>query len=70
MAIEVSVSDARRRFGELCDAAVDDETILIHRVGVEDVALVAADELRALQTTIEGAKRANNFPPPSQPTGE
>jgi antitoxin YefM len=52
MAIETTYTQARASFAALCDAATEDrETIIIHRRGTEDVALVAADELRSLQET-------------------
>lgn len=52
MAIETTYTQARAAFASLCDAATDDrETVIIHRRGTEDVALIAADELRSLQET-------------------
>lgn len=52
MAIETTYTQARASFASLCDAATDDrETVIIRRRGSEDVALVAADELRSLQET-------------------
>ena len=52
MAIETTYTQARATLAALCDAAVDDrETVIIHRRGTEDVALIAADELRSLQET-------------------
>ena len=52
MAIETTYTQARASFAALCDAATEDrETVIIHRRGTEDVALVAADELRSLQET-------------------
>lgn len=52
MAIETTYTQARASFAALCDAATDDrETVIIHRRGAEDVALVAAAELRSLQET-------------------
>jgi antitoxin YefM len=52
MAIETSYSEARANFARLCDrAAADRETIIIHRRGAADVALIAADELASLEET-------------------
>ena len=52
MAIETTYTQARASFAALCDAATEDrETVIIHRRGAEDVALVAAAELRSLQET-------------------
>lgn len=45
-------SRARKTLGRLCDEAVSTrEPIIIMRRGTEDVALVAADELRSLMET-------------------
>jgi antitoxin YefM len=52
LTIQTSYTDARSRFAELCDRAVDDrETIVIHRRGAGEVALIAADELESLRET-------------------
>lgn len=52
MAIETTYTQARASFAALCDAATEDrETVIIHRRGTEDVALVAAAELRSLEET-------------------
>ncbi|HEX8208814.1 MAG TPA: type II toxin-antitoxin system prevent-host-death family antitoxin [Longimicrobium sp.] len=52
MAIETTYTQARASFAALCDAATEDrETVIIHRRGTEDVALVAASELRSLEET-------------------
>lgn len=52
MAIETTYTRARASLGALCDAATRDrETVIIRRRGTEDVALIAADELRSLQET-------------------
>ena len=52
MAIETTYTNARASFAALCDAAAEDrETVIIHRRGSDDVALIAADELRSLQET-------------------
>jgi len=52
MAIETTYTQARASFASLCDAAIDDrETVIIRRRGNEDVALIAAAELRGLQET-------------------
>jgi antitoxin YefM len=50
--IETSYTDARARFAEYLDRAADDrETIIVHRRGRPDVAIIAADELAGLQET-------------------
>lgn len=52
MAIETTYTQARASLAALCDAATDDrEIVIIRRRGAEDVALVAASELRSLQET-------------------
>jgi antitoxin YefM len=52
MSTEMTYSDARARFGELCDeVASTRDAVIIHRRGAEDVALVAASELRGLIET-------------------
>jgi antitoxin YefM len=52
MAIETTYTQARASFAALCNAATDDqETVIIRRRGAEDVALIAAAELRSLQET-------------------
>jgi antitoxin YefM len=52
MAIETTYAQARVSLGRLYDAVTKDrETIIIHRHGGEDVALIAADELRSLEET-------------------
>lgn len=52
MAIETTYTRARAAFASLCDAATEDrETVIIHRRGSEDVALIAAAELRSLEET-------------------
>ena len=52
MAIETTYTQARASFAALCDAATEDrETVIIRRRGTEDVALVAAAELRSLEET-------------------
>lgn len=52
MAIETTYTQARASLASLCDAAIDErETVIIHRRGSEDVALVAAAELRSLEET-------------------
>lgn len=50
---EVSYTYARAHLAELCDKAVDDrESVIITRRNGESVALIAADELSAMETTI------------------
>ena len=52
MPAETTYSHARAHFAALCDEAVSTrEPIIIHRRGAEDVALIAADELRGLMET-------------------
>jgi len=50
--IETSYTDARARLAEYLDRAVDDrETIVVHRRGRPDVAIIAADELAGILET-------------------
>lgn len=52
MPIETTYAHARKSLGRLCDAVTEDgETIIIRRPGGNDVALIAADELRSLEET-------------------
>jgi antitoxin YefM len=52
MPTEISYSHARAHFAALCDEAVSTrEPIIIHRHGADDVALIAADELRGWMET-------------------
>jgi antitoxin YefM len=52
MAIETTYTQARASLAALCDAATDDrEIVIIRRRGADDVALIAAAELRSLQET-------------------
>jgi antitoxin YefM len=49
MATETTYTRARANLARLCDsAATDREVVIIHRRGAEDVALIAASELRSL----------------------
>ncbi len=49
MATETTYTRARANLARLCDsAAADREVVIIHRRGAEDVALLAASELRSL----------------------
>jgi antitoxin YefM len=49
MATETTYTQARANLAKLCDsAAADREVVIIHRRGAEDVALIAASELRSL----------------------
>lgn len=51
---ETTYTFARAHLAELCDRAVDDrEAIIIKRRNGRDVALVAAEELSAMETTIQ-----------------
>lgn len=52
MTIQTTYTDARARFAELCDRALDDrQVVVIRRRGREPVALLAASELASLQET-------------------
>ncbi len=52
MPTETTYSDARANLGVLCDRVTSSrEPVIIHRRGSEDVALVAADDLRGLLET-------------------
>jgi antitoxin YefM len=49
MATETTYTRARANLARLCDsAAADRDVVIIHRRGAEDVALIAASELRSL----------------------
>ena len=51
--METSYTHARQHFAELCDKVIDDcETIIIHRRGKPDVALIGADELSSILETL------------------
>lgn len=53
MAIETTYSHARANLATLWDRVVDDrETVIIKRRGAEDIALIAADELRSMEETL------------------
>lgn len=52
MSIETTYTHARAHLAELCDAAAQDrQIIIIRRRNVEDVAMIAADELSSLLET-------------------
>jgi antitoxin YefM len=52
MAVETTYSQARANLKDLLDEVVDSrETVIIHRRGGDDVALIAVEELRALIET-------------------
>lgn len=52
MAIETTYTQARASLARLMEEVTDNrETVIIHRRGGEDVALIAADELRSLRET-------------------
>jgi antitoxin YefM len=52
MSIETTYTAARANLAKLLDSAVEDrEIVLIRRRGIEDVALIAADELESLLET-------------------
>jgi antitoxin YefM len=47
--IHIAYSQARARLAALCDEVTNNrEVVIIQRSGAEDIALVAADELRSL----------------------
>ena len=52
MPIKTTLAEARASLAALCAAATDGETILIHRDGRDDVALISAAELRSLRETV------------------
>jgi len=52
MAKETTYTEARANLASLCDQVAESrETLIIHRRGARDVALVAADELEAITET-------------------
>lgn len=52
MAIQTTYTQARAELARLCDAAANDnEVVIISRRGADDVALVSAAELRSLRET-------------------
>ncbi|HEX2188779.1 MAG TPA: type II toxin-antitoxin system prevent-host-death family antitoxin [Longimicrobiaceae bacterium] len=52
MAIETTYTQARASLARLLDEVTENrETVIIHRRSGEDVALIAADELRSLRET-------------------
>ena len=52
MAIQISYTQAHATLAQLCDTVTTDrETVIIRRSGGDDVALIAADELRSLEET-------------------
>lgn len=52
MAIQTTYTQARAELARLCDAAANDnQVVIISRRGAEDVALVSAAELRSLRET-------------------
>jgi len=53
MTTEKSYSYARANFAELLDQVVDErEAVIIKRRGHQDVAMIAADDLRSLEETL------------------
>lgn len=59
--IETTYTNARQNLAKLLDAAAQDhETVIIKRRGSEDVAMVAADELRGLEETVHLLKSPAN----------
>ena len=58
---EATYSYTRANFRALCDQVAESrEPLVIHRRGAEDVALVAADELRGLEETAHLLRSPNN----------
>lgn len=52
MAIKTTYTQARASLAKLCDEVTENrETVIIRRRGAEDVALIAAEELRSLRET-------------------
>jgi antitoxin YefM len=52
MARETTYTAARANFATLCDRVIHEgESVVIHRRGAEDVALISASELSSLQET-------------------
>jgi antitoxin YefM len=61
MPTETTYSHARAHFAALCDEAVSTrEPIIIHRRDAEDVALIAAAELRGLMETVHLLRSPRN----------
>ncbi len=61
MPTETTFSQARAHFAALCDeVASSTEPVIIHRRGAEDVALIAAAELRSLQETVHLLRSPRN----------
>lgn len=61
MATTRSYSKARAELATLCDLVVQNrETVLIQRRGAEDVALIAASELRSLLETLHLLRSPEN----------
>jgi len=53
MTIETTYTNAKANLAKLCDEVLGNRaTVIIHRRGVEDVVLVAADELSGLIETV------------------
>lgn len=53
MAIETTYTQARANLKSLLDAVAENrEQVIIHRRGGEDVAMIAAEELRGLLETV------------------
>ena len=51
MPIKIDSQRARESLAALCDSAASGEAVIIRRRGAEDVALIAAAELRSLEET-------------------
>jgi antitoxin YefM len=51
MTLTTTVAEASRDFKRFCDAASRGETVIITRIGGDDVALVPASDLSALSET-------------------
>src|SRR4051794_19206206 len=61
MAIETTYTLARANLAKLMDEVTDNrETVVIHRRGSEDVALIAASELESLNETVHLLRSPRN----------
>ncbi len=61
MAIETTYTLARANLAKLMDEVTDNrETVIIHRRGSEDVALIAASELESLNETMHLLRSPRN----------
>jgi antitoxin YefM len=57
----ISYAEARANLATLCDEVVEScDAVIIHRRGARDVALIAAEELKALIETAQLLRSSNN----------